>query len=55
VPSTVKASTQDIKRSEIKLVSVKDMKNPKQSKLPYEGEVVIREPFKTTVACFKSF
>lgn len=34
---------------------MKDIKGPKQSKLPYEGEVLIRESFKDTVACFKSF
>jgi hypothetical protein len=36
-------------------VSVKNIKNPKNPKIPYDGEILVREPFKDTVACFKSF
>jgi hypothetical protein len=54
-PIASKANPQNGKKAEIKLVSVKDLKSPKNSKLPYDGEVLLKESFKTTVACFKSF
>ena len=52
-PNKDKIEEEHNKKSRITLKSIKNIK-ASPSKLPYSGEILIKKPLSTTVACFKS-